>query len=69
MKSRVVWGRKHASTHTCPKSFISAESMAWLEEFLVRRRLGRRWSDELGARDAEAFLILESEWEAETRNG
>jgi hypothetical protein len=43
--------------------------MAWLEEFVVRRRLGQRWPEELGARDAEAFLILEAEWEAETQNG
>jgi len=43
--------------------------MAWLEEFLVRRRLGQKWPEAIGARDAEAFLILETEWEAETRNG
>ena len=44
-------------------------SLAWLEEFAVRRRLGQRWPEELGAREAEAFLILESEWEAEVQNG
>ena len=43
--------------------------MAWLEEFVVRRRLGQKWPDELDARDAEAFLILEAEWEAEKHNG
>ena len=55
--------------HTCPKSFITAQSYAWLEEFLVRRKLGQRWPDELPARDAEAFLILESELEKEKQNG
>ena len=43
--------------------------MAWLEEFLVRRRLGQKGPAELDARQAEAFLILESEWEAEKQNG
>jgi hypothetical protein len=66
---RVVWARKSASTHSCPRSFVTAQSMAWLEEFLVRRRLGQRWPEELGAREAEAFLILEAEWQAELQNG
>jgi hypothetical protein len=43
--------------------------MAWLEEFLVRRKLGLTWPEDPGAREAEAFLILQSEWEAETQNG
>jgi hypothetical protein len=66
---RVVWARKQAATNTCPKSYISAQSVAWLEEFVVRRKLGQRWPENLGARAAEAFLILESEWEAEAQNG
>jgi hypothetical protein len=65
----VVWARKHVSIETCPKSYVTAQSAAWLEEFVVRRRLAQRPPDNLGARDAEAFLILESEWEAETENG
>jgi hypothetical protein len=48
---------------------VTAQSLAWLEEFAVRRRLWQRWPEELGAREAEAFLILESEWEAEVQNG
>ena len=69
MENRVVWGRKHASIGTCPKSYITGQSMAWLEEFVVRQRLGQKVPEELSARDAEAFLILEAEWEAEKRNG
>ena len=65
----MVWARKHVSTGTCPKCFVTAQSLAWLEEFAVRRRLGQRWPEELGAREAEAFLILEAEWEAEMQNG
>jgi hypothetical protein len=35
--------------------------MAWLEEYLVRRKLGQKGIDALGAREVEAFLILEHE--------
>ena len=65
----MVWARKRVSINVCPKSFITPQSLAWLEEFAVRRKLGQRRQEELGARDAEAFLILEAEWEAETQNG
>jgi hypothetical protein len=58
---RVIWARNGAATTVCPKSFVSAQSMAWLEEYLVRRKLGQRGIDDLGAREVEAFLILEHE--------
>ena len=58
-----MWARKRAASVECPKSFITAQSMAWVEEFLVRRRLGGREPDGMGAREVEAFLILEQEWE------
>jgi hypothetical protein len=35
--------------------------MAWVEEYLVRRKLGQRGIEGLGAREVEAFLILEHE--------
>jgi hypothetical protein len=35
--------------------------MAWLEEYLVRRKLGQRGIDGLGAREVEAFVTLEHE--------
>ena len=58
---RVVWARRHAASTTCPKSFITPQSMAWLEEYLVRRKLGQKGIDGLGAREVEAFVILEHE--------
>ena len=58
---RVVWARNNAATTVCPKSFITAQSMAWLEEYLVRRKLEQRGIEGLGAREVEAFLILEHE--------
>jgi hypothetical protein len=66
---RVVWARKGVSTSSCPKSLVTAQSLAWVEEFMVRRRLRQMWPMELGAREAEAFLMLETEWEAEVQNG
>jgi hypothetical protein len=66
---RVVWARKQISATVCPKSLITAQSLAWLENFLVRRRLRQSWPETLGARETEAFLILEAECEAEAKNG
>ena len=62
---RVVWARKDVALTECPRSYISAESLAWVEEYLVRRRLGEVRVEELSAREAEAFLILEHEMAAE----
>jgi hypothetical protein len=42
--------------------------MVWLEEFMVRRKLKQRLRDELEAREAEAFLILQAEWDAEVES-
>jgi len=58
---RIVWARNSAATTVCPTSFVTAQSMAWLEEYLVRRKLGQKGIDGLGAREVEAFLILEHE--------
>jgi len=63
-----VWARGNAATTVCPKSFITAQSMAWLEEYLVRLNLGQRGIDGLGAREVEAFLILKHEL-AEVNDG
>jgi hypothetical protein len=35
--------------------------MTWLEEYLVRRKLGQRGIEGMGAREVEAFVILEHE--------
>jgi hypothetical protein len=58
---RVIWARNSVATMTCPKSFITAQSLAWVEEYLVRRKLGQKGIEGLGAREVEAFLILEHE--------
>ncbi len=64
-----MWGRKQIHVDECPKSLIAGESLALLEEFFVRRRLGITYSLDLPARKADAFLILQDEMEREERNG
>jgi hypothetical protein len=54
-----VWARSDVSLDTCPKSYISAESEALVEEFLVWRRLGGIHLAELSARQVDAFVVLE----------
>jgi len=66
---RPVWARHDAATDTCPKSYVTAQSLEWLEHFLVWRRLAYRGPDELSAREVEAFMILENEMATEGRRG
>jgi hypothetical protein len=54
---------------TCPTSYVTGESLALVEEFLVRRRLGGIRAAELDARRVEAFLVLEKALEAEMNDG
>jgi hypothetical protein len=67
--ARVVWGRKQVQLQECPTSLVSGASLALLEEFLVRRRLGMQESVETEARKVDAFLILREQMEREERDG
>lgn len=49
----------------CPKWLVSAESVAFVEEFLLRQRMGFGEMRELSARQVEAFVILQGEMERE----
>jgi hypothetical protein len=64
-----VWGRKHAQTDECPKSFVTGASLALVEEFFVRRRLNLEISLDTEARKVDAFLILRDEMEREEQDG
>jgi hypothetical protein len=66
---RTVWARKRTRTEECPKSLVTGESLALLEEFFVRRRLGMVDGMETPARKVDAFLILREEMEREERDG
>jgi hypothetical protein len=64
-----VWARREIGLGTCPRSFITAESLALLEEFAVRRRLGGTSAADLTARQADAFAILDRALAEELKNG
>ena len=53
----------------CPISCITPQSVAWVEEFFARRSLGGIRIEELGAKEAEAFLLLEELMAQERDNG
>jgi hypothetical protein len=67
--AKAVWARKRVSTDQCPKSIISAQSLTWIEQFYVWRKLGPSYPGELSAREVEAFLILEHEAQEEGNDG
>ena len=66
---RIVWGRHQVHSEECPKSFISGESLALVEEFFVRRRLCVADTLELEARKVDAFFILREQMDQEERYG
>jgi len=49
------------ATTACPKSLISGESTALVEAFCAWKKFGGRRLEEMGAREAQAFLILDRE--------
>jgi len=63
-----VWARKHAQAEECPKSLVTGESLAFVEEFFIRRQLGMADTLELAARKVDAFVILRGEMEREERD-
>ncbi|MBS1857118.1 MAG: hypothetical protein JST11_17235 [Acidobacteria bacterium] len=60
-----MWARRDVVAGACPKSYVTAESVGLVEAFLVRRQLGGAGVEELSARQAEAFMVLERELEKE----
>jgi hypothetical protein len=47
----------------CPTSFVTAQSIEWIERSLARMRAGDRVLLELPAKEADAMLLLEQERE------
>jgi hypothetical protein len=60
-KRRPVWARKGVVVDTCPVSYISAQSLAWLEEYAAWKALRPPALWELPAKTVEAFCLLEKE--------
>jgi len=66
---RIVWGRAQVHTDECPKSLITGDSLALLDEYFVSRALNFDLTNESPARTVDAFLILREQTEREERNG
>ena len=64
----LVWARKRAQAEECPKSLVTGESLALVEEFFVRRQLRMADTLEMAARKVDAFVILRGEMEREERD-
>ena len=63
-----VWARGGVALGTCPKSFITAESITLLEEFAVWRQFGGAGGT-LTARQVDGFAILDQMLAKELKNG
>ncbi len=64
----VVWARRGAVATECPKSLISAASVAWIEEFYAWKLAGKADYGALTSRQLDAFGTLEREMTAERDN-
>lgn len=62
----IVWVRRRVSITSCPTSYITAESIALLEEFHAWKLLGAGSVYDLPARLVEAIFVLENELRTET---
>jgi hypothetical protein len=65
---RPVWVRKRVAISTCPKSYVTGDSLAAVEEFFGRKRVGGIRVEELSAKQVEAFAVLENEYLSEVRD-
>ena len=65
---RVVWARGAVATSRCPVSEVSAESIAFIQEFQAWKLFGSVDVFALPARTVEAFFILENELRAEIKS-
>jgi hypothetical protein len=65
----VVWARGGVAAKVCPKSYISGESLAWLEGFEAWKRLGHGDPWTLPARQVHAMMLLEQEYSVEVKRG
>ena len=67
--SRTVWANKNVAIDTCPTSYVTAQSLAWIEEFFVRRKLGQKMTDTMGSKDVDAFVILQEQLGEQVASG
>lgn len=63
-----MWLRRKASTAECPKTAITAESLALLEDFFGWKLGGPMSLRDLPAKVVDAYSVLENEWLEEKHN-
>jgi hypothetical protein len=63
--NKPVWARRAVTSAQCPKSVITAQSLAFLEEFQIWKRFGCTDVRSMSARSVEALSILEDQWRKE----
>ena len=56
-----VWARRNVVCMSCPKSFVSAQSLTWLDELRYWQRHGGSAYLETEAKKLDAFLLIEAE--------
>ena len=56
-----MWARRGVAVAECPKSYVTPESLGWIEEFHVRKLFGFGDLMNLPARAVDAFCTLEKE--------
>jgi len=65
-----VWARRGVATEICPVSYITAQSLAWMEQYAVWKMLRAPVIiEDLPARMVEAFCVLEAEMAKEATDG
>jgi hypothetical protein len=64
-----VWTRRRAAASSCPKSYVTSESLALLEQFYAWKLFGNSDPKLLPARTVDAFFVLEKELVEEGANG
>ena len=64
-----VWARGRTAVSTCPKSYVTPESLGLLEQFYAWKLFGNTDPNTLPARTVDAFFVLEKELMEERANG
>lgn len=57
------------ATEICPVSYITGQSLAWIEQYAVWKLLRAPMIEDLPAKTVEAFCLLESERAKEASDG
>lgn len=68
-KHGIAWARNGVISEECPVSYITAESLCWLEEYAAWTLGGKGSLRQLEARTVDAFLVIEKERWKEEQNG